>query len=271
MKKLIKALLPEKTRNRIAIYSTQLKTHKLTFIRNTFSFNKKQESPYRSVVDYNNLLNELGEKYKPTKRLHNYLPHYWKHFRDIHKKVTRVLEIGVESDKSIKMWEEFFPNALVYGIDINPKCADFAGNRRKIFIGDQSDETFLHKVLEDAGGYFDIIIDDGSHWTRHQLKSFDILFPYLSSHGVYVIEDTGAVVGDTKLKTVNAIKQLVDNIMYFPPGVEFSSWDQYKTFPENAGWADKNIVGIAFYRWLCFIEKGNNPGDNPYILNDAGK
>lgn len=267
MKKLYKALLPEKTRNKIAVYRTQLKTYKPILTSKSFSAKKPHESSFNSVVDYNNLLLELGEKYKPTKRLHNYLPHYWKHFRDIHKKVTRVLEIGVESDKSIRMWEEFFPNATVYGIDINPKCAEFSGGRKKIFIGDQSDETFLQKVLEDAGGYFDIIIDDGSHWSSHQLKSFDILFPYLSSHGVYVIEDTGAVVGDPNLKTINEIKKLVDNIMYFPPNVDTSTWDQYKTFPEGASWADRHIVGAAFYRWMCFIEKGNNPGDNPYILD----
>ena len=90
-----------------------------------------------------NLLEELGEKYKPTKRDHNYLKYYWTHFRDIRLDVRNVCEIGVETDRSIRMWAEFFPSATIYGIDINPECKKYETDRCKIFIGDQSDWTFL--------------------------------------------------------------------------------------------------------------------------------
>lgn len=258
-------LLPKKYRNHLHTKLLQIRTHPLTFRKKQFQPQSETRSQFITYPLLENPLTQLGEKYQPTKRLHNYLVHYWRHFQEVHTKVTRVLEIGVQSDKSIKMWEEFFPNAVIYGIDIEPACKDFSGGRRKVFVGDQSDEKLLDQVVADAGGFFDIIIDDGSHRVFHQLKSFDVLFPKLSSHGIYVIEDTGACVGDTKLKTVNAIKNLVDNIMYYPPGHPFDRWSSLDHFPADSSWADRNIVGISFYRWICFIEKGNNPGDNPYL------
>ncbi len=262
IKSLIFGFIPPKIKNRIYTYMIQQKSIPIDFVN---SSDCKLDSSYTFHVQSNNELELLGNKYEPTKRLHNYLPNYWKHFRDIKDNVTRVLEIGVQSDKSIKMWEEFFPNAEIFGIDIEPWCKDFEGGRRKIFIGDQSDEAFLNLVVKEAGGGFDIIIDDGSHRVYHQLKTFNILFPKLKSHGIYVIEDTGACVGDTNLKTVNAIKKLIDKIMYFPKGLSFDKWSSLKSFGNEADWKAKNIVGIAFYRWICFIERGRNPEDNSYI------
>jgi len=81
-------------------------------------------------------------------------------------------------------------------------------DRLRIFVGDQSDVSFLQRVaLEGAGldldfmqknlgepvdwerGGWDIIIDDGSHVPRHQLITFTSLFPCVRPGGVYVIED----------------------------------------------------------------------------------
>lgn len=37
------------------------------------------------------------------------------------------------------------------------------------------------------------------------------------------------------------------------------------TFGPEATWADRNIIGVAFYRWIVFVMRGHNPGDNPYL------
>jgi len=260
--KFISSFIPKRYKNRLYTFLIQYRTVNIQINKDTDAL---VSSSYSHHILADNDLEILGNKYQPTKRLHNYLPHYWKHFRDIRYQVSRVLEIGVQSDKSIKMWEEFFPNAEIYGIDIEPSCMDFQGGRKKIFIGDQSNEYFLKGVINAAGGSFDIIIDDGSHRVIHQLKTFNILFPKLKSHGIYVIEDTGACVGDTQLKTISRIKNLIDKIMFYPKGLSFDKWSSLKSFDSEADWESKNIVGIAFYRWICFIERGKNPDDNKYI------
>lgn len=229
------------------------------------SKNNAQISPFPFIVIRDNPLEKLGDKYKPTKRIHNYLVYYWMHFRDIRLKVESVLEIGVQTDRSIRMWEEFFPNAIIYGIDIDKKCKIFEGERRKILVGDQCDYKFLYKVVNHSEKAFDIIIDDGSHRVEHQLKTFDFLFPAMSEHGIYVIEDTGGCVGDYGLSTVNALKTIIDKIMYWPDEYSPKEWPHLSSFPEDTDWIEKNAIGIAFYRWIVFVMRGRNPEDNHYL------
>lgn len=224
-----------------------------------------EPSPYPFQIDHDNLLAELGAKYQPTKRHHNYLIYYWKHFRDIRLQVERVLEIGVQTDRCLKMWEEFFPNATILGADIDPDCKAFEGGRRKVMIGDQGNRQFCRDLVSEAGGAFDIIIDDGSHMVEHQIKSFNWLFPSLTEHGIYVIEDTGGAVGDFDLKTVSSLRKLVDNIMYWPEGFRPEDWAYLSEFDDAASWADHNIIGASFYRWIAFVMRGNNPGDNKFL------
>jgi hypothetical protein len=234
-----------------------------------FSFSERpaaaSESPYSFPISNDNALEALGAKYAPTKRLHNYLPFYWMHFRDIRFEVRNVLEIGVQTDRSIRMWEEFFPNATIWGLDIDPACERFAGDRRRIVIGDQGDRACLRRVVEAAGGCFDIVIDDGSHRVEHQLATFEFLFPNLSDHGIYVVEDTGGCVGDPGLATVRSLETLVENIMYWPRGFRPSEWPALSEFPDDATWVDTRVIGVAFYRWIVFVMRGKNPGDNPYL------
>ena len=231
------------------------------------------KSPFLFPVSRNNPLDELGAKYLPSKRTHNYLIYYWMHFRDIRFDVRKVIEIGVQTDRSIRMWEDFFPSATIYGIDIDPKCKQFEGGRRKILIGDQSDSDFCHQVIQETDGEIDIIIDDGSHRFEHQLKSFSLFFPAMTDHGIYVIEDTGGCVEDLEFVTVNALKGLIDNIMYWPKGFDTGNWPHLADFPDEAKWIDKNVIGIAFYRWIVFVMRGKNPQDNPFLtpLSSNGK
>lgn len=96
-----------------------------------------------------------------------------------------------------------------------------------------------------------------------QIATFEYLF--LHTRSIYVIEDTGGCVGDFDLITVNYLKRLIDNIMYWPEGLSPREWSNLSTFDYRASWLDKNIVGVAFYRWICFIMRGRNPEDNPYL------
>lgn len=99
-----------------------------------------------------------------------------------------LLEIGVCLGASLRMWEEFLPHARIYGIDEEPAAKEHETARSQVRIGDQSDPSFLEQVVEETGP-LDLIIDDGSHHSDHQLASLAILFPHLRNGGIYVIED----------------------------------------------------------------------------------
>jgi len=151
-------------------------------------------------------LTELAEFYKTDKKAsgdhHNYLEAYDKWFGPIKDKVTDLLEIGIlkhprvdmfpYEGASLLMWNDFFTNATINGMDINDHRGmnRYGKDRINIYIGDQGNRERLKSLMEnDIRKEMDIIIDDGSHWMHHQQISLAILFKYLKSGGIYVIED----------------------------------------------------------------------------------
>ncbi len=211
-----------------------------------------------------NPLQELGEKHGPTKRFHDYLKWYWMHFRDIREEVKSVLEIGVDKGTSLTMWRDFFPNAEIHGLDLNPDCKQYEGERIHIHIGDQGDKSVLEAVQK-AGGPFDIIVDDGSHFPEHQLIDFRFFIKQLAPGGIYVVEDIGVGRGHDRRWLNDSMKGLVDHINYWDYDIESEGWLEMGRFPEHACWLDKNIVGVSFYRFITFIMTGDNPGANPFL------
>lgn len=103
----------------------------------------------------------------------------------------RFLEIGVSEGGSQVFWRTYFgPDATVFGIDIDPTCADLVDpSVSHVRIGSQADPQFLRSVVAEMGGV-DVVLDDGSHVADHQRASFATLWPLLTVGGVYVIEDT---------------------------------------------------------------------------------
>ena len=168
-----------------------------------------------------NPLEKLGDKWRPTKRIAGYLPYY---FRDLRETVRNVLEIGVQEGRSMRMWEEFFPNATIWGLDIDPACQKAAGGRRRLIIGHQSDGKVLRRVVQEADGPLDVVIDDGSHRVHHQIATFRYLFPQLSDHGVYSVEDLGPNAGDWALDAPRYFQKMVDHVMYWPPEIHPENW-----------------------------------------------
>jgi hypothetical protein len=98
-----------------------------------------------------------------------------------------ILEIGIQYGNSLNMWLELFPNAYIYGMDIDK---EYSGERYTVIKGDQSKQSDLNNVLNSVKNknlFF--INDDGSHIPEHQLLSFNTLFPTLIEGGIYIIED----------------------------------------------------------------------------------
>jgi cephalosporin hydroxylase len=119
----------------------------------------------------------------------HYLAAYERYFAGFRGTPVRMLEIGVSGGGSLDLWRRYFgPAATIFGVDIDPACAGRVDPPNQVRIGSQADPAFLKSVVAEMGGV-DIVLDDGSHIARHQLVSFQTLFPALSDGGLYVIED----------------------------------------------------------------------------------
>jgi len=136
---------------------------------------------------------ELWKKREGGHKKYNYFSVYDRLFGSFRNKRATMLELGVYKGASLKSWQEFLGDgSVVVGVDINPECLkyDDAASRRHVRIGDQCDPRFLAELSAELGP-FDIILDDASHRTDHQIASFNSLFVrHLSPAGIYFIEDT---------------------------------------------------------------------------------
>lgn len=72
----------------------------------------------------------------------NYFNIYERYFNSFRSKNPRFLEIGVQYGGSLKMWSEYFENAKIFGIDINPDCKKLEDGNINIQIGSQNDKKF---------------------------------------------------------------------------------------------------------------------------------
>jgi hypothetical protein len=179
-------------------------------IRNKFflEFQEKMYEEYGYVLDKLNPTSHFWHINKHTAQKefknalsHNYYLHYEKKFGAIRHKVKKVLEIGVFKGHSMLLWNDYFPNATIYGVDIDLDQKHLGQNAKDICKGKERikllefnacDEIELGKVIK-SGWFgeepFDIIIDDGSHHPVHQAQALLMYMPMLSSDGTFVVED----------------------------------------------------------------------------------
>lgn len=225
-----------------------------------------------------NDLNRLAQIYGTDKfGSHFYTPHYQRHFESFRDKPVTLLEIGIGgwtdgigyADKtrggsSLRMWKAFFPQGRIYGLDIQDKS--FHDEPRiKTFRGSQDDEIFLKKVIDEIGAP-DIIIDDGSHYTHHVIKTFEVLFPLLKTGGIYAVEDLQTSYWfSTEEEDWNGSEDLSaphTSMNFFKKFVDGLNYEEFR-HPYEPNYYDRHITGIHFYHNLLFVEKGlNNEGSN---------
>ena len=120
-----------------------------------------------------------------------YVDHYEALLRDRRDEPLRLLEIGVRTGASLRMWEEYLPKARIIGIDIAP-CEIQASERVTVVVGHQAHALTLDVAVKLLGGGLDIVVDDGSHRTVDQMASFRHLMPKVDPRGWYAIEDLHA-------------------------------------------------------------------------------
>jgi hypothetical protein len=118
---------------------------------------------------------------------------YYELLAHVRDEPLRFLEIGVFNGGSLRMWREFLPNATLFAIDVDPRCLEFERGipNTCIRLVDQANISQLRDFINQTGGEFDFVVDDGGHTMAQQITSFEVLFPHVVSGGAYVIEDVG--------------------------------------------------------------------------------
>jgi hypothetical protein len=131
---------------------------------------------------------EIGARFNTDKVIQHGYHRFYPLFLEQHRhSPILMLEIGIGAGESLHLWEAYFSQGKIYGID---KKTLFKSDRVRTFTGDQSDKTFLKAVIQDIGEKADFIVDDGSHKPEDQVDTFNYLFIHLLKEGgIYIIED----------------------------------------------------------------------------------
>jgi hypothetical protein len=189
----------------------------------------------------------------------HYLLVYDRYLSQYRNRPVRLLEIGVFKGGSMHLWRKYFgPEAILFGIDIDPKCAQFDGRDAQIRIGSQGDPDFLRQVVEEMGD-LDVVIDDGSHVCSHQEISFNNLFPKMSPEGVYICEDMhtnywhGWQEGGYRRHStfIEKTKRIVDDMH-----ADFHNRGEHEVAK-----ASRTVLGVHYYNSMVVIEK--SPQERP--------
>ena len=164
------------------------------------------------------------------------LPYYARHPN------MKMLEIGLGCDMiygpgaSAMLHKKLFPQAQLWEAEYNATCvhnAQVSGDSSldgiNILTGDQGNVDVLDRWIDESGGNFDVIIDDGGHRQCQIWTSFLKLWPELKPGGLYFIEDL-QVAKDPIYRSVESpvcsstttvpdnLKKMMDDLIY--SGVE---------------------------------------------------
>lgn len=208
-----------------------------------FYFRNKENYIFNTeLITKNDSLDKLADKFgtdkggdvnkniSKRKTLNNYTPLYQKLFSKQRNDYKLVFEVGLGSNNldipsnmglngkpgaSLQMWKEYFPNAEIFGADIDKRIL-FNEDRIKTYFVDQYSSESIKKMWLDINRKnFDIIIDDGIHDYKGNINFFENSIEYLKKDGVYIIEDVNNIYVDNFRKYFSHLNYNVEIIDYF--------------------------------------------------------
>lgn len=121
---------------------------------------------------------------------HDYLRHYERFLQDFRDKEIAVIEFGCYEGASLRLWEDYFPKAIIYGVDIVTKAQEYVTDRINIVIGNAVHQDTYDAIEQDLiGKQPSVIIDDASHAWSEQRITLMMFWKMLAPGGIYIIED----------------------------------------------------------------------------------
>ena len=140
------------------------------------------------------LLSLIDNKTTKKNTLHSYLELYQNLLESKKLSAKHVLEVGIYNGGSIKLWSDFFPNATVYGMDIEDGHriqSDIVGKPNIILLTSTdaySDEVFSKEILG-RNIKFDFMLDDGPHTYESMVRFIHLYSQVMTDDGILIIED----------------------------------------------------------------------------------
>jgi len=128
---------------------------------------------------------------------HSYLPVYEEVLAPYRDSATRVLEVGIQGGGSIALWQRYFTQAMIVGVDATQNALTL-GSKTKIYpdranllwlTDGYCPETIERLRSLSAPDGFDVVIDDGPHTVASQCYFSKFYSSLVKPGGLLVVED----------------------------------------------------------------------------------
>jgi hypothetical protein len=135
---------------------------------------------------------------------HTYTPFYQSLFLERRGAITNFFELGLGTNNedtpsnmgshgrpgaSLRAWREYFPNALIYGADVDKRVL-FSEERIETFLVDQRVPASFEPLWEHLADIeLDVFLDDGLHTYEAARTTLTQSIGKVRSGGYYIIED----------------------------------------------------------------------------------
>ena len=149
---------------------------------------------------------------------------------------------------SLYGWEEFFPNAKVYGADIDSNIL-FETDRIKTYYCDQTNPKVISDMwqIKELSGLFDIIIEDGLHEYNANVFFFENSIHKLNANVYFIIEDIN-------LHTLNLFKPKIKEWKTKYPYLHFT----ILRIPSEVNKHDNNLIVVKKIGNMFEMYSNNN-------------
>lgn len=141
--------------------------------------------------------------------VHSYTQVYEELFNKKRLTANKVMEIGVQRGGSIKLWNNYFQNAVIYGLEISKNINSYLKkvienkNIRYINGIDAYNKKFYSSFISENKNSFDIVIDDGPHTLESMIIFVEKYIDLLKEDGILVVEDVA------KIEWIDILKKFI--------------------------------------------------------------
>lgn len=193
--------------------------------------------------------------------------------------VVHLLEIGVQMGCSLRLWDWYFADLCqgashecggvmrtewkIVGLDVSivpglKKGLDAMLKRpERVFLeeGDSTKPETAALVKARHGPLFDIVIDDGSHYPEHQVKTFLNFWPLVKPGGIYCLEDLHQSWWPRALDQGSILPFLHNLISDCLGRGKWAEWSGVPLEDFKVTYAEEQFFRITEYRNMVVFEK----------------
>jgi hypothetical protein len=147
---------------------------------------------------------EIVTTFSDKGRMHSYIEYYERWFEPRRLDPVQLLEIGVMTGGSMLLWQHYFDDVLLAGIDLRQGFNQTLPFQDEILCMWRWGVDSTDPAQVPALGQYDFVIDDGAHDGLSQCLTFQNYWPHVTDGGTYFIED---IESDTSLKNIRLFLQ----------------------------------------------------------------